>query len=175
MRNTTLIAYASKHGSTAEVAKKISELLLKAEIKVDVIDVKDNIDVKTYNNIIIGSAVYIGQWQKKAAKFLKENEKSLADKSVWLFSTGPTGEGDPVKLMKGWKFPEGLQSIADKIKPHDVAIFHGVLDETKLNTLEKMTVKMVKAPFGDFRDWEAIEEWANEIIKVIKHGANNSF
>ena len=168
MKSETLIIYASKHGATAEVANKIGELLSDSGIQTDVLDVRDKIDLSIYKNVILGSAVYIGQWQKKAAKFLKDNEKALADKNLWLFSTGPTGEGDPVELMKGWKFPEGLQDIADRINPIDIKVFHGVLDVSKLNTLEKMTVKMVKAPFGDFRDWKAIEEWANEIKKVIK-------
>ncbi len=168
MKSNTLVAYASKHGATAEVAKKIGEILSNSGLQADVLDVRDKVDLSIYKNVILGSAVYIGQWQKKAAKFLKDNEKALADKKVWLFSTGPTGEGDPIELMKGWKFPEGLQDIADRINPIDVKVFHGVLDETRLNTLEKMTVKMVKAQFGDFRDWEAIEEWANEIKKVIE-------
>lgn len=168
MKSKTLVAYASKHGATAEVAKKIGEILSNSGIQADVLDVRDKVDLSIYKNVILGSAVYIGQWQKKAAKFLKDNEKALADKKVWLFSTGPTGEGDPIELMKGWKFPEGLQDIADRINPIDVKVFHGVLDETRLNTLEKMTVKMVKAQFGDFRDWNTIEEWANEIKNVIE-------
>lgn len=163
MNNKTLIAYASKYGATAEVARKIGDVLSNSGIKTDVLDVKDEIDLSIYNIVILGSAVYIGQWQKKAAKFLKENEKTLADKKVWLFSTGPTGEGDPAELMNGWKFPERLQEVADKIKPKDITVFHGVLDESKLNTLEKMTIKMVKAPLGDFRDWKMVEAWANKI------------
>lgn len=164
MKNIILITYDSKYGATKEIAEKISKVLSESGLQNDLLPIEEVENLSKYETIILGSAVYIGQWQKKAAKFLKENEKALADKNVWLFSTGPTGEGDPVELMKGWKFPEGLQGVADKIKPVDITVFHGALDESKLNTLEKMTIKMVKAPLGDYRDWKMVEAWANKIV-----------
>lgn len=167
MAKKVLITYASKHGATEELAVRIGDYISNHGFEVDVLNVKNVSDISAYQSIILGSAVYVGQWRKSAANFLKENEMELSDKKVWLFSTGPTGEGDPAELMKGWKFPEDLQPIADKIKPVGIKIFHGVLDEAKLNMLEKMTVKMVKAPFGDFRDWNIVEEWAETIANQL--------
>lgn len=167
MKNKTLIAYSSKHGSTADLALRMGLVLSHANIMADVLSVDEVEDLSFYDNVIIGSAVYIGQWQKKAVKLLKQNKEILAGKRVWLFSTGPTGEGDPQELMNGWKFPDALQSTAETIKPMDIKIFHGALDESKLNTLEKMTIKMVKAPMGDFRDWQEVEKWGKEISEAI--------
>lgn len=168
MINKTLVTYASKHGATAEIAEEISKLLSESGLQNDLLPVEEVENLSKYETIILGSAVYIGQWRKEAAKFLKTHKTELATKDVWLFSTGPTGDGDPVELMNGWRFPEGLQAIADRIKPMDIIVFHGELDENKLNTLEKMTIKMVKAPIGDFRDWKLIENWADKIIKSLK-------
>jgi hypothetical protein len=80
----------------------------------------------------------------------------MKEASHWLFSSGPTGEGEPVALMKGWRFPQAQQPVADRIKPRDVVLFHGVLDLGKLNLAEKLLVKAIKAPLADSRDWEAI-------------------
>jgi menaquinone-dependent protoporphyrinogen oxidase len=171
--NKTLVAYASKHGATREIAEKISEHFSNKGIQNSLVPVEEVESLSQFENIILGSAVYIGQWQKTAVKFLKGYQEILASKNVWLFSTGPTGEGNPVELMKGWKFPEGLQPIADKIKPIDVAVFHGALDESKLNTFEKMTIKIVKAPIGDFRNWKKIEDWALEMINTIQTAKSN--
>jgi menaquinone-dependent protoporphyrinogen oxidase len=121
---------------------------------------------------VVGSAVYVGQWRKEAATFLEENEKSLAERPVWLLSSGPTGEGDPVDLMKGWRFPEAQQPIADHIQPRDIAFFHGVLDTKKLSLPEKLVSKGVKAPLGDFRDWEVITSWARAIAEALKKEAS---
>ena len=167
MKGKILVTFASKHGSTEEIAVRIGDIIANNGHAVDVRNVENVSDISDYEIVILGSAVYIGQWRKSAARFLKENEVALTEKRVWLFSTGPTGDGDPVELMKGWNFPEGLQATADKTQPKDIKVFHGVLDEAKLNTLEKMTIKMVKAPIGDFRKWNDVEEWAKSICKKI--------
>jgi len=158
-----LVAYATKYGATAEIADKIGQVLRQAGLQADVLPTDRVGDLTPYKAVVLGSAVYIGQWQKKAATFLRANEKALAERSVWLFSSGPTGEGDPVQLMKGWRFPTALQPIADRIHARDIAIFHGALDPKKLNLIEKWMIKNVKAPFGDFRDWNAINAWASAI------------
>jgi menaquinone-dependent protoporphyrinogen oxidase len=92
----------------------------------------------------------------------------LTGKAVWLFSSGPTGEGDPVELVQGWRFPGSLQPIADHIGPRDIAIFHGATDVNKLNFLEKWMLKNVQAPVGDYRDWEAIAAWATAIANELQ-------
>ena len=99
---------------------------------------------------------------------MKENEKILAERPVWLFSSGPAGEGDPVELLQGWTFPDGLQPIAERIQPRDIAVFHGDVDVEKVNFIERAMIKNVESPVGDFRDWEAITAWATEIAQVLK-------
>lgn len=169
MENKVLVAYASKYGATAEIAEKIGEELRQAGLQVDVLPVKSIKDVKVYNAVILGSAVYIGQWRKEAVKFLTDNEELLKKQSVWLFSSGPTGKGDPLELTKGWKFPAKLKPIIERIEPHDVSIFHGAIDIDKLNFLEKFgIIRIVKAPVGDFRDWDTITAWVNSITKELK-------
>jgi menaquinone-dependent protoporphyrinogen oxidase len=70
--------------------------------------------------------------------------------------------------MQGWRFPEAQQPIADRIKPRDTAFFHGVLDLKKLSLAEKLLIKSIKAPVGDFRDWDAITSWAAAIADALK-------
>jgi menaquinone-dependent protoporphyrinogen oxidase len=168
MDNSVLIAYATKYGATAEIAEKIGQVLREAGLATDVLPADRVGNVAAYKAIVLGSAVYAGQWRKEAATFLEANEKPLAGRPVWLFSSGPTGNGDPSQLMKGWRFPEAQQPIADRIKPRDIAFFHGVLDTNKLSLPEKLIVKGIKAPTGDFRDWDAITLWATGIAKALK-------
>ena len=125
-------------------------------------------DLTHYRAIVLGSAVYIGRWRKEAVQFLKANEKGLAEREVWIFSSGPTGEGDPVELLDGWNLPGKVQPVADRIRPHDIAVFHGAVDTEKLNFVEKSMVKNVEAPIGDFRDWEAITAWATSVAETLK-------
>jgi menaquinone-dependent protoporphyrinogen oxidase len=167
MDKQVLVAYATKHGATAEIAEKIGQVLRQAGLQADVLSVDHVKDLTPYNAIVLGSAVYIGQWRKEAATFLGANEKALAERPVWLFSSGPTGEGGPVQLMKGWHLPKAQQSIADRIRSRDIAVFHGALDPQKMNLIEKWMIKNVKAPLGDFRDWDAIDAWARSISDAL--------
>lgn len=168
MEKKVLISYATKYGTTAEIAEKIGEVLRQEGLAVDVLLVKKVKNLAPYTAVILGSAVYVGKWRKEAVKFLEDNEQALAERDVWLFSSGPTGEGDPVELLQGWQFPEGQQEIADRIQPHEIVVFHGALDEDDLNFIEKRMIKMVKAPTGDFRDWEGIINWATAAADTIK-------
>ena len=168
METRVLVTYASKYGATAEIAERIGQMLRQADLQVDVLPVNRVSDLTPYKAVALGSAVYMGQWRKEAVKFLKTNEKLLAGRPLWLFSSGPTGKGDPVQLTKGWRFPKSLGPIIDRIRPRDIAVFHGTLDMKKLNFFERWAIKNVKAPAGDFRDWEAITSWAAAIAGALK-------
>ncbi|HLO15403.1 MAG TPA: flavodoxin domain-containing protein [Anaerolineales bacterium] len=169
MDKNILITYASKYGATKEIAEKIGEVLREAGLQVDVFPVDGSRDIKSYVAVVLGSAIYVGKWQKEAVKFLQANEKVIADRPVWLFSSGPTGEGDPVELLEGWRLPGEVQPIAERIQPRDVAVFHGNINPDKINLIEKWAVKsLVKKPFGDFRDWDTIASWATSIADNLK-------
>ncbi len=172
MENHALVAFASKHGATAEIAERIGQVLRQAGLPVDVLPVERVGDLALYQAVVLGSAVYAGQWRKEAIRFLEAREAELAQRAVWLFSSGPTGEGDPVELMNGWRFPEAQRPIAERIQPRDIAFFHGALVEERLSLAERLIVKGVKAPLGDFRDWEGITSWAVGVADALKQGGS---
>jgi menaquinone-dependent protoporphyrinogen oxidase len=167
MQTYVLVTYASKYGATKEIAEKIGQVLNASGIVTDVEATDQVRDLKPYTAIIVGSAVYAGQWMGEAVGFLKAHELELAQRPTWFFSSGPTGEGNPVELMKGWRFPEGQKPLIEHIHPRDVMLFHGDIAMSKLNFAEKLIVRGVKAPTGDFRDWNAITAWAIQIAEAL--------
>jgi len=174
MDDRILVAYATKHGATGEIAEKIGQVLRQSGMSVDVLPVRDVGDVAAYKAVVLGSALYIGRWLRDAAKFLEANEKALAERQVWVFSSGPTEEGDPVELLDGQRIPKALQPIADRIRPRDVTVFHGYNNVDKMSGLEKWMIKRVEAPMGDFRDWEAISSWAAGIASEVQQEGTQS-
>ncbi len=158
-----LVAYASKHQSTAEIAARIAQKVRSDRWQVDLMPVSAVVNPDQYDAIVLGSAIYMGQWMNSAAEFILTHENMLTERPTWLFSSGPTGEGDAVKLVQGFTFPVVLAGVAERIKPQDIALFHGKLDQSELGWGERLIVRSVRAELGDYRDWENIEEWAEAI------------
>lgn len=167
MEQRVLVAYASKYGATEGIAQAIGQSLREAGLAADVLSCRDVKSLQGYTAVVLGSAVYVGRWRREAADFLRNAEGQLAGMPVWLFSSGPTGEGDLDELLKGWRFPSALQAIAERIVPRDIAVFHGALDKGALNPFDAFIVRNVKAPTGDFRDLDVVSGWARGIAEAL--------
>jgi len=168
LEQRVLVAYASKYGATEGIAEAIGRSLRDAGLVAEVRRCRDVKSLEGYTAAVVGSAVYVGRWRREAADFLRSAEGQLARMQVWLFSSGPTGEGDLDQLLQGWRFPSALQPIADRIGPRDVAVFHGALDQDALNPFDAFVARTVKAPAGDFRDLDAVSAWASRIAGQLQ-------
>jgi menaquinone-dependent protoporphyrinogen oxidase len=161
---TLLIAYASKHGSTQEIAERIAEKLRQLGIQAETRSVDEVSDPESYEALVIGSAIYYGSWLKVATEWVHRNQVTLAARPVWLFSSGPLG----TEVKDAEPQPKELAEFQQAIGPRDQRLFFGALDHHKLSFAERMMVKAVRAPEGDFRDWEAIEAWAASIARDLR-------
>ena len=168
MTQKVLVAYGSRYGGTAEIAEEIGKVLKEEGLEVDVRSADHAVNAARYDAFIIGSGVYAGMWRKEAVNLVNNNEKMLSDKPVWIFSSGPTGEGDVKDLMSGWEYPAKIRKAVETIKPRDITAFHGVVYPDKLTFFHKLVLKMVKAPSGDFRKWDTISGWAKGIAGELK-------
>ena len=149
-----LVAYASKHGSTKEMAEFIGKKLAGHNLETDIQYVGAVTHLQDYDAVVIGSAVYAEQWRPDAAQFIKARTDILAEKPVWIFSSGPTGHGNATDLLGGFLFPEKLEPFRQKIQPEDTVVFHGNLDLAKLTLAELMIVNGYGGPIGDYRKWD---------------------
>lgn len=160
---TVLVAYASKHGSTQEIAERIAEQLrqLGKQAEARPMDAVDN--TGSYEAFVIGSAVYYGSWLKEATEWVRHNQAVLAEHPVWLFSSGPLG----IEVEDAEQQPQELAEFQQALKPRDHRIFFGAADHHKLSFAERIALKCVGAREGDFRDWQAIETWAASIARDL--------
>ena len=154
-----LVAVASKHSSTRGIAEAIGQELRRSGHTVQVRGADEVNGLGGYDAVILGSAIYMGNWLAEARQFVDKNRASLATMPVWLFSSGPLGQSDPQ--------PPGdfahLRELMDATQARGHRTFVGKLDRSSLGRAERLVAKVVRAPEGDFRDWEAIREWAREI------------
>ncbi len=164
---TVLVAYASKHGATYDIAERIGDVLRRRGHAVEVHTMEAVHDAGAYEAAVIGSAVYYGRWRPQAVDFVADNQAALAGHPVWLFSSGPLGEHPATD-------PEHLAELRDAVSAVDHRTFFGALDQERLNLGERLVTKAVHAPYGDFRDWAEIDAWADTIADQLQAASERS-
>jgi menaquinone-dependent protoporphyrinogen oxidase len=165
---TILVAYASKHGSTQGIAGRIADTLEKMGKEAVLRQIDGDVGhLEAYEAFVIGSAIYAGSWMREATEFVRHNREVLAGRPTWLFSSGPLG----TEVKDTEQQPREIAEIEREIHPRDHRIFFGALDPNSLTFVDRMIVKAVRAPTGDFRNWDAIEAWAEDIARALTPGA----
>lgn len=152
-----LVAVASKHGSTAEIGDTVAEVLREHGHEVRRADAEDA-DPGDADAVVLGSAVYMAQWMTTARVFVDAYAERLRRLPLFTFSSGLAGvvhgpEGDPEEL------PEFVASL----DPIDHAFFSGRLDPQDLGLRERSVTRQSGARAGDYRDWDRIRAWAQDI------------
>jgi menaquinone-dependent protoporphyrinogen oxidase len=157
-----LVSAASRHGSTAEIATRIAEVLGRTpQIAVVVAAPADVASLDGFDAYVIGSAVYMGRWLTDARELIHRMSGS-ADHPVWLFSSGPIG--DPPKPAEQ---TIDVGDIVDATGAREHRSFAGSLRRDRLGFAERAVVAALHAPYGDFRDWDAIDAWAVNIATSL--------
>ncbi len=159
---TVLVTVASRHRSTLQIGEFISATLRDAGLLTTFRPPDEVVDVSPYEAVIIGSAVYAGQWLPPAVDLIERYADGLRDRPVWLFSSGPIG--DPPSPAGD---PAGAAALVDLIAARDHRVLPGHLERARLGIAEKLIVTVVRAPDGDYRDWTATTEWVRGIIDEI--------
>ena len=167
-KNRILIAYDSRFGSTAEVAKFIAENLVINEQLIDVKKIDKVTNLSHYSHIIIGSAIQYDNWMTEAREFIIENEVELSTKSVSFFLVCLVLSKKTKKAnLKASSYAEKIRNLAPQIKIRDFGKFAGVLDYSKMSLGQRILAKGIFAIIGvkkgDYRDWENIKKWSKKI------------
>jgi menaquinone-dependent protoporphyrinogen oxidase len=158
-----LVTAASRHGSSAEIARLIGGILEDAGIDVEILEPDDVTSVAGYDGAVIGSSVYMGRWLEPVRRLIDRCHEEFAGRSVWLFSSGPLGEpakpeSDPIDAEPLWTATGAM----------DHRIFPGRLVKSELGFAEKVVVAGVRAPCGDFRPWDDVSTWARGIAHRLR-------
>lgn len=158
-----LIAVASRHGSTRDMADVIAGELRATGREVAVRDAAEVTTLQGYDAVILGSAIYMGSWLPEARKFAEQHQAELARLPLWVFSSGPLGAENAQPPVD----PQTLAASLGDLNIRDHKVFVGKLDQTDLDLGERLIVKMVRAPYGDFRNWLLIRRWARSIASQL--------
>lgn len=158
MPTKILVAYATRTGSTAEVAEAIAQRLCEAGLSAEVRPVADVASLEGYSGAVLGSAIRYSSWLPEMADFLSANRDALAAMPVAFYSMHMLSLGDnPAARAERAKYTEQARQA---VTPVDEAFFAGKIDPERLSLFDRLAVRLVKSHVGDRRDWTRIGEWS---------------
>ena len=155
-----LVAYASKHGATEELARSIGTTIGEQGFAVDVRPVGEIDDLERYDALVLGSAVYMGAWLESARKLVDERRDAIRARPTWLFSSGPIGGEDTVGSID-------VTELVATTNARDHHLFGGRLDRSTLTPGERFLARLLRADDGDFREWDAAVAWGTAIARTL--------
>jgi menaquinone-dependent protoporphyrinogen oxidase len=161
-----LVSAASRHGSTAEIAARVGEVLTAVlpTAEVTVVSPHDVADPDAYDAYVLGSAVYMGHWLDAARGFVRR-VGDWRGRPVWLFSSGPIGSPP-----RPDEYPVDVGEAVAATRARGHRLFAGALVHDRLSVAERAMTAAFRAEYGDFRDWDAIEAWAHQIADALRDG-----
>jgi menaquinone-dependent protoporphyrinogen oxidase len=160
-----LVAYASKRGSTAEIAETVAATLRREGLGVCLERVEDVRSLERFDAVVLGSAVYMKRWRGDARHFLKKHRKALRQMPFWVFSSGPVG--DPANDDPEWMEPPKLAEKVGDLGGRGHVVFGGRVPTEPKGFMEKAMVEGVTKEYRDRRDWDEIRAWAKQVASEL--------
>jgi menaquinone-dependent protoporphyrinogen oxidase len=157
MLGTILIAYASKYGSTQEVADSIASTLRARLLRVDVRPVDEIEHLDEYAGVVLGGGIYMGRWHRDARRFARHFTDDLLTLPVAVFALGPIDDDPEHRAGSEEQFHRAIAKLS--FEPVTSALFGGVVDPRKLH------FPFNHMPAADVRNWDEIRAWADEVAE----------
>jgi menaquinone-dependent protoporphyrinogen oxidase len=161
MDDRVLVAYATKAGSTAEVAAQIGVILSGRNLSVDVKPVASVTDITPYRAVILGSAIRVAKLLPEAITFIEQNREALQQIHFSAFILCMTLKDDNEEnrqIVSAY-----LDPVRALVQPASEGMFAGVMNYSKLKWTDRLIIKFLKVGEGDFRKWDQINAWANAL------------
>jgi menaquinone-dependent protoporphyrinogen oxidase len=169
--NKILVAYASRTGSTAEIAQVIGKTLAESDVQVDVLPMKDVQDLTPYNAVVAGSAIRKSKWLPEATQFIQTHRAELAQKRFAEFTVCITLAMSNTEQYRS-VVAKWIEPVRALVTPQSEGFFPGMLDFKKLPlNLDTLGLRAAVVfgifPRDDRRDWNAVRVWAESIRPML--------
>mgnify|MGYP000851319539 FL=1 len=166
MKDRVLVAYATKYGSTREVAEAVAEELRRAGAAIDLQPAKEVQDLSRYQAVVLGSAIQKFKVLPEAVRFATKHRAALSQMPTAYFCVCLTMQDDTPQARQT---AEGyLKPLRDVQEPVSMGLFAGKLDTQPMGRLVALFLhRVMHAVDGDYRDWDAIRAWASELAPLL--------
>lgn len=164
-----LVAYASEHGSTREIAERVAAVLEDHGLEVTTSPVDWVERLNDFEAVVVGSAVHNLHWLPQARELLDRHEKELQARRVWLFSVGmPAALRWPLRGVAGRREEAALAEELSGVAARDHRLFSGAYHRVQNDSfVGRVLFDVVAGRYGDYRDWPDIDAWAHGIAHAL--------
>ncbi len=160
-----LVAYATRHHGTEGIATHIATSLRSTGLRVELRRAVNVAGLGRYAAVVLGSAVYMAQWEPTALALLEREREALSQRPVWLFSSGPVGDGKTTRRPQTVPQPEAVVVLAEAIGVRGLAMFGGRVDTAEVGfDIQVMTQAGLG---GDWRDLGRVRSWSLAIAATL--------
>jgi len=166
MSETILVGFATKSGSTREVAKAVADALKKGGAEVDLLPLKEVKSLEKYRSVVLGAPLYMFHWHRDALGFLNRHRDSLGARPVAVFALGPFHDKEE-EWQEVRKELSGELAKFPWLSPVAQAVFGGKFDPASLKFPMSLIPAMKNMPASDARDWTAIRDWADSLSSKL--------
>lgn len=174
MKHKILLAYASTHGSTREIAEVIASTLSGHDITIDLQPARNVRTMNGYQAVILGAPLYMFHLHKDALRFLSKHKKALSGGlPVAIFAGGPTEIGKDQWAEIRQQLDKELTKFP-WLKPASIEIVGGKFDPSMLRFPWNLIPALKQTPPSDLRDWEAIRIWARKLPTALQLSSENN-
>jgi menaquinone-dependent protoporphyrinogen oxidase len=164
MTSRVLVTYASRAGSTGEVAQAIGQTLCEQNVAADVLPVDRVSRLDGYSAVIVGAAIYMGRWLSPALKFVQTHRDTLRQlPTAYFLVCGTLQENTDANRRTVATYLDPLRESIPEVVPVETGLFAGRIDAARVSPLYGTIIKAMGSPQGDFRDWDAIRAWATQL------------
>ncbi|MFB8754609.1 flavodoxin domain-containing protein [Streptomyces nigra] len=157
-----LVAYGTTNGSTAQIAEAVAAAMRKRGLDAEALPAGSVERVTPYDAVVAGGGLYGGHWHKDARRLLRRHRRELAERPLWLFSSGPL---DPSASERDIPPVPYVKRAMDRLDAEGHVTFGGRLQEGAKGWIARMILKNGKG--GDFRDFGQIENWAGTVAESL--------
>jgi menaquinone-dependent protoporphyrinogen oxidase len=164
---TVLVAYASRHGATEQIAARIAARIADAGSVVDLRQVDTVEAVDAYAAVVVGAPVYDQSWPPEADRFVDRHRVVLAARPLWLFSVGAFGDTKRLIGPLTHKEPKRIAEVLSALQPREYRVFQGVIHKHQWPWWSRVLFHAFGGRFGDHREWPVIEAWADQIAIAL--------
>lgn len=164
-----LIGYATRSGSTKEIADLIGELLQRKGVRTHIVRIEDIDSIENYQAVVLGSAIRDELWLPEAIGFVRSHLEALQSKPLFYFQVCMAMHQDtPTQTQQALRYSEAVRNLA---KPVDIGLFGGVLQLDTIAPVERNKLVRKGFPEGDWRDWKAVQAWVDRLVQwLYGHG-----